>query len=814
MNPFRVSPRHASPRRIWRDLALLSAALCLCLTFLSPAAAGDGALDPSFDPGAGVKKIPVIRGKIDYNDTTGRSLIYGYFTSLDGVNRLSIARLNAGGGLDATFTVPLNSGEIRSVVLLDPTDSNSKILIAGSFSIGTGGNNYINLARLDSAGALDTTFGKVLGDYGAINAIALQSDGKIVVGGWSIPVAGDISATYHLLRLNANGTLDAAYPKREAAGGYVSAVNMLSGNRIRIFGTLPRSGGLHLDYLLLLSDTGATIFNLGDETVDGPIYDLGEQSNGQLLIAGQFQHVLGVARSRVARFNLDLTLDTSFIIGAGANGVVTQLSVQADDKIVLAGKFTSFNGVPCGYLVRLNSNGPVDSSFTGSAEDQVFRMTQGGDGSVMIYGAFRTVNGAARAGLAHLTVDGALTGAYAGLTNDSTTLGTVYALARQSDGKILIGGDFTGVQGKYRGGFARLNPDGTLDTAFKGGIDGSYVKNIAIQADGKILLAGYFGAAQSYACTSLARLSPDNSFDTTFKPIITRLDGSVSDLKQAKPLPNGQIMVVGHLRTANGVARTAMAKLNANGTLDASFDPQITITSGESVRVNRVAQVADKYVVSGYVTFEKLARGFLTRLTSTGAMDATFGPTAAPTPSPNVNITAGEVMDMALQKDGRIMVCGNFSEIIDGSFFSRPERGHIARFTADGFLDPTFTTNIGANNVIECMALQPNGRIIIGGNFTSYNQPNISDPPNRSRIARVLPNGDLDASFNPGAGLAEPSSPSYRVSTYALLRLSSGRAVLGGYFSLYNGAARNQLAQVFAGPADFCPGALLLLLGD
>jgi uncharacterized delta-60 repeat protein len=369
------------------------------------------------------------------------------------------------------------------------------------------------------------------------------------------------------------------------------------------------------------------------------------------------------------------------------------------------------------------------------------------------------------------------------------------------------------VRGKYRGGFARLNPDGTLDTDFKGGIDGSYVKSISIQPDGKILLAGYFGSAQSYACTSLARLTPDGAFDTTFKPIVTRLDGSVSDLKQVKPLQNGQIMVAGHLRKANGVARTAMAKLNSDGTLDLSFDPLITITSGASIKVNRVVPVGDKYVVSGYVTFESLARGFLTRLTSTGALDNTFGPTTAPTPSPNVNILAGEVKDMALQGDGRIMVCGDFSEIIDGSW-SRPQRGHIARFTAAGFLDPTFTTNIGANNAIEAMALQPNGRIIIGGSFTRYNLPFISDPDNRSRIARVLANGDLDNSFNPGAGLAEPSSPAYKVSTYAVLRLSSGKAVIGGYFTLYNGDTRNQLALVFASPADFSPGTIMLLLDN
>ncbi|MCX5889079.1 MAG: delta-60 repeat domain-containing protein [Deltaproteobacteria bacterium] len=822
--PF-SSTTHLAARRLRAGLVFLLA-FCLSLAFLSPALGGDGALDTSFDPGAGVKKIPIILGKVDYNDGSGKSLVYGYFTSIGGATRTSIARLNSDGGLDGSFNAVLNSGEIRDVALLNPSDPNSQILIGGVFSIGSGGNIYNNLALLSSSGSQLTgpSFYLTLGSYGAVNSLAVQSDGKILVGGYSIPVAGDISATYHLLRLNVNGTLDTFYPKLSAPGGYVLSLKILGGDTARLFGTIPRAGGSHMDYLLVLNATGVVQTNLGDETVDGPILNMGQQSGGKWVIGGQFGNAYNsstaswVPRNRVARLNSNLTLDPSFSTG-GPNGSVAQVTIQTDNKIVLAGNFSSFNGTPCGYLVRLSAEGVLDSSFNSGgsgADDRIFRMTDNGSLTAWyIFGAFRTYNGTNRPGIAYLSLDGTLTATYAGLTTDSTTLGTVYALARQSDGKILIGGDFTGYRGKYRGGFARLNPGGTLDTSFKGGIDGTYVKSIAIQPDGKILLAGYFGAVQQYACTSLARLNSDSYFDTTFKPIVTKLDGSVSDLKQVKPRQNGQIMVAGHFRTISGLSRTTAARLNADGTLDAAFDAQVTINLGVSIRSDRVAEVNGKYLVVGYVTYDGLSRGFLTRLTNTGAMDPTFGPTAAPTPSPNVIITAGEVKDLALQKDGRIMVCGDFVEIIDGSF-SRPQRGRIARFTADGLLDGTFTTTTGANSYIEAMALQPNGKILIGGNFTGYNLPNVypTPPPNRNRLARVLPNGDLDNSFNPGTGLAEPASASYKVSAYAVLRLASGKALIGGYFSQYNGTTRNQLAQVLAGPADACPAPVDLLLLD
>ena len=188
--------------------------------------------------------------------------------------------------------------------------------------------------------------------------------------------------------------------------------------------------------------------------------------------------------------------------------------------------------------MRLGEDGAVDTSFNPAgvgADDVLFHMERGDSGTGLVdRRRLPRLQRHRPTGLAGLTDDGALDGSYAGLSVDANVLGTVYALARQSDGKLLIGGDFTGYRGKYRSCFARLNADGTLDTSFTGGIDGSYVKSIAIQPDGKILLAGYFGAAQKFACTSLARLNSDSSFDTSFKALVTRLDGSVSDLKQVK----------------------------------------------------------------------------------------------------------------------------------------------------------------------------------------------------------------------------------------------------------------------------------------
>ena len=131
IKPSRISPCLAAPSRVWRGLALLTLALCLSLAFLSPAAAADGALDTSFDPGAGVKKIPLYPGKIDYTDGSGKSLIYGYFTAVNGSTASPLPEFLATAAVNTSFNAPLNSGEIRQVVLFTPPAPTARSSSAG-----------------------------------------------------------------------------------------------------------------------------------------------------------------------------------------------------------------------------------------------------------------------------------------------------------------------------------------------------------------------------------------------------------------------------------------------------------------------------------------------------------------------------------------------------------------------------------------------------------------------------------------------------------------------------------------------------------
>ena len=145
----------------------------------------------------------------------------------------------------------------------------------------------------------------------------------------------------------------------------------------------------------------------GDEVVDGPIIFYASDASGRDVIAGSFSTVYGSPRNGVARFAAGGgSLDDSFQIGSGANGFVQRLNLDSG-KIVLAGNFTSFNGTPCGYLVRLNDNGDVDTSFNQGgigADDRIWTMyKRTSDNTWMILGPFRSFNGSPRQGIANLT---------------------------------------------------------------------------------------------------------------------------------------------------------------------------------------------------------------------------------------------------------------------------------------------------------------------------------------------------------------------------------------------------------------------------
>lgn len=867
-------------RRTWRPLTVCLAALGLLLSLLSPVAAGDGALDPTFPNFGGVQKIPYIRNQADYvtstgsgGTTTGVSLICGYFTSINdasGNHPISgIAKLlDTAGTVDTTFNIPI-VGEVRNVFLTDPTSLTAPILIGGNFSV-TGSDNipYYNLARLTWTGAafaVDTTFPHIFNQVitgsgtaipvSAVNTIAVQGlypTGYLLVGGYNLQVQGDTSNhTYHLIRLNPLNSYnwDSAYstsnPVRALPGGYVNGINLSDTNfpnQARIFGTLPRAGGGN-DYMQLTGvDLSTIVATLGDENgngqLDGATISMAPSGTGWVIV-GQFKHVFGYALNGVARLNSGLTGLDSTAAGSfndtvnklgGADHTVTQ--IWGGSNVVVGGNLTSFNGVPCGKLVRLDANGNVDPSFnTGGSglDDRPWRIYQPKvpqgttNPNFQILGAFRHYNGTPRGGIVTLSSNGSLQPNYANVSTISSTPGTIFAMGWGPNGQQIIGGDFTGVGGKWHQGLAAINWDGSVDSAFLHNVDG-VVRRLWGDLNGNMLVAGNFGLANAVGRTSVARLngsfsmSPppysypivSYSLDMSFNPKVTQSDGTTPNLHMITTNDNtGTILIGGDLAKVGDASltlqpRTAVARLQPNGDLDSgfTFTPPGALTNLK-VKDGGAPDGATGVYILGKATYNGGTAGFCTYLLDNGGVDPAFGPIGSLTQVDHFLLFDGQVL-CGGGNNAQIYLGGDFTHVVDGA--TNPARNHLVRMSANGILDTAFvppgpTGPTGAT--IATMQQEYNGKLLIGGLFTSY------DGVSRNNVARLNADGSLDLNFDPGTGT---NGPVLSVDWDSW----NGKATVTGAFTTYNNNSWLGFARIICGPIvrPGSPGSIMLLLGD
>ncbi|MEX1118663.1 MAG: delta-60 repeat domain-containing protein [Terrimicrobiaceae bacterium] len=187
---------------------------------------------------------------------------------------------------------------------------------------------------------------------------------------------------------------------------------------------------------------------------------------------------------------------SAFSNGEGVNGRVAAMIVQSDGKIVIAGNFTSVNGVPRSNLARLNSDGTLDTAFANSpvagVSGPVEALALAEDGSIYVGGTFNQAGGVATSGLARYLPDGSVDRDFAKNLEPGIN-GTVLALALQADGKIIAGGNFTSVAGKPEKNIARVNPDGspTAPIPTQGQLNGQ-VDSLTLFGDKKTLAGGSF----------------------------------------------------------------------------------------------------------------------------------------------------------------------------------------------------------------------------------------------------------------------------------------------------------------------------------
>jgi uncharacterized delta-60 repeat protein len=721
----------------------------------------DGSVDYSFDPGPdqAVQAIAV--------ESDGDVILGGYFSSLQGETRNFIARTGTDGSMDSTLAPDAQGGVITSANL-----SNGQRLVGGTFT-SMGGVSQSFLARINADGTLDSTFTPTIN--GAVQAIAVQTDGKYLLGGSFTEIDGITRA--YIARMNTDGSLDG--PFNPNTNGSVSLINLQSNGQIIIsgsFSVLTPNGattGTGVGSLARVNTDG-TIDTTFNPDPSGTVHAMLTQSDGKILIAGEFTSVAGTSRGYIARLNSDYTLDTSF--DPEANLPIYAMALESNGQIIIGGDFTGLEpqtgkiGTPTtvveqyqtitvpqagtsattpiyiNHLARLNADGTLDTTFFPDPSATVYSIVLETDGSMFVGGRFTSFaqNGNPTGTLCnyvgHVKTDGSLDTSFNPSPNNEVDL-----IQSQSNGEFLIGGIFTALQPNGASApipathMALIKADGSLDTSFTGSASSAATGQVnagVIQPDGQLLIGGSFspfgGAPGSY----LSEFNPNGGASG----LNANVNGPVNAISV---LPGGAL---------TGVSSNYAVWLNSNGTVRYSYSAQ---TNGE---VSVVVQQPDGKILIGGA-FSGFAgstgTGYLVRLNIDGTVDTAF--------NPSLN---GQVSAIALQSNGQIVIGGSFINILAGYQVS-----YLARLNADGTLDTTFMP--APNLSVNTLNIQSDGKIIVGGNFTAMETSQTTTDTARNYIARLNTDGTLDTTFNPD--LNGPPS--------AVIILSNGQVLVGGDFS-------------------------------
>jgi uncharacterized delta-60 repeat protein len=653
----------------------------------------------------------------------GKTLIGGRFDRYDRFPRSMVARLNTDRSLDTTFVPGTGNGiGFSAEVLTMLLQPDGKVVIGGSFTTDHG-HKLSYLARLYTDGSLDTVFSSGVGPDATICTALFQPDGKIIIGGHFASYNG--VARNRIARLNENGSIDESFDPNTGSNNLVRASVLQPDGKIIISEEFIYQNLEKRDRLTRLNSDGSidTSFNSGTGAM-GPIYSIVLLPNGKIIIGGEFAAYNGIARNRIARLNADGTLDTSFEQGAGADGTILTISLQPNGKLLVGGEFKAYDNTIRNRIVRLNTNGRIDFFFnpgTGANFGLYTTLLQA-DGKILIAGGFTVYNGLSRHRIAWIHEGGSLDEDYEPGTGANHS---VRAAVLHPDGKIVVGGGFTAYNGIASNRLVRINSDGILDQSFAPRIDASNVSEILLQADGKYLVNGYFVSNDGLLRYMVVRLHANGSLDYSFNSGT----GANYNIRAIALQTDGKIVLGGDFTTYNGVAYNRITRLNADGSLDNSFN------SGAGVGgvIQSIAIQPDTKIViaGGFTTYNNIQRSRIAKLNPDGSLDATFNP----------GIGANNwVTTMAVQPDGKTVIAGSFTA------YNGLACNGITRLNVDGTLDESFGHYDDFGGAINSLALQDNGKIIIAGNFTSFNEIK------RNRIARLNVDGSLDESFSPGTG--------------------------------------------------------------
>ncbi len=426
-------------------------------------------------------------------------------------------------------------------------------------------------------------------------------------------------------------------------------------------------------------------------------------------------------------------------------GNVKKSHLFPDGKYLIAGDFTEYMSQNESYFLKLNQNGSVDMAFNlgqSGPNGPVTGFTVLSNDNILLYGSFNSYNGVPVDSIACISANGTL------LSNFSVSsfcpISQVKDAVEQSDGKIVIVGEF-GAQYDM----IRLFSDGNIDAGFNEPVfvasTGQGIQHIYRDSLDRLYLCGSFGTVNGEIRDHIARFLPDGELDLNYQLpsdySTNTLDMSVS--------PDGSLVACGSYTTLSSEnSILGFFRALPDGTIDSNFTTG-TIW-GKYTSITR--ESGGSYILS----FDNNTCVRIYRISQNGIVDQSFSGPRCISNHPN---------DVLAQPDGKIMLCGS---------------NLIRRLTASGAFDPSFQISYGLNGISNDIEIANDDKIIIAGDFIGYN--GVS----KNSIVRLMPDGTLDNSFDPGSGVINRQSTLPEEQIYDVEILPNGRIFAGGYFGWFD----------------------------
>ena len=601
---------------------------------------------------------------------------------------------------------------------------------------------------------------------GAVRTLFLQKDGNLIVGGDYLSLNG--FPVSYFTRLNPYGSIDESFNTGSGFNGKIYSTYLQEDGKIIVGGSFTMYNGINVGRLVRLNPDGSydASFNTAVGATSGIVYDIAMQADGKIIIVGSFAKYANTTVNRVARLLSDGTLDSSFLTGSGSTVNISHVKITADEKIILSGNFIKFNGIVANRIIRLNRDGTFDPTFEcgNGFDDDVNGIVLQPDGKIVIGGNFTTFDNIVANRIIRLNPDGTKDKSF--ITGKGFSKEGVQVIKIDLNGNLMVGGSFTGTyDGNAVNRLVFLYADGTLNTDFDIGSGPASASVLSLEFDneGSWFIGGSFSVFNDQNQGRLAKIDNNGDHDTAYLSSGIGFDNSVFSIL---PLSNQKIIIGGKFNKFNGTTVSKMACLLEDGSIDASFN--VGNSGPDDIVKALVLQADGKILVAGnFSKYNNMPSKKIVRILPNGEIDDSF----------NCGEGFGtQVYTLAIQPDQKIIAAGAFTK------YNKSALNRIVRLLPDGTIDTDFNIGSGADGIVEIVAIQPDGKIFVGGHFKTFNGQPFGG------LVRLNSDGSIDSSFNIREGFDKY--------VYAIAFQPDQKIIVGGNFMTFNGVSQKRIVRL------------------